>query len=95
MIYAVNNAGPSVLMFDQTKNKQLDVHVRFWKGGRIHWCYLESQFSKTQDILHDFRVSIVMPNKSKSVNVNLAVFFLFLNLSQSFHNELFYLKIIL
>ncbi len=55
-----------MLMFDEsfkqsTKYKQLDVHVCFWEAGcKSH--YLGSQFmghSRTEDLLHHFKVSIV------------------------------------
>ncbi|XP_035998777.1 uncharacterized protein LOC118564524 [Fundulus heteroclitus] len=63
LISAVNNAGPFVLMFDEsfnqsTKNKQLDVHVRFWEAGFVQSRFFGSQFmghSKAQDLLHHFK----------------------------------------
>ena len=57
-----------VLMFDEslnetTKNKQLDVHVRFWvsdeNGVHVQSRYLDSQFmghSTAQDLLTNFKV---------------------------------------
>ena len=53
-------------MFDEslnetTKNKQLDVHVRFWDEGRVQSRYLGSQFmghSTAQDLLSHLKVSI-------------------------------------
>ncbi|XP_028296859.1 uncharacterized protein LOC114458643 [Gouania willdenowi] len=53
------NKSPFVLMFDEslnetTKNKQLDVHVRFWDEGQVQSRYLGSQFmghSTAQDLL--------------------------------------------
>lgn len=53
-------------MFDEslnetTKNKQLDVHVRFWVEGRVQSRYLGSQFmghSTAQDLLSHLKVSI-------------------------------------
>ena len=60
------NKSPFVLMFDEslnetTKNKQLDVHVRFWDEGRVQSRYLGSQFmghSTAQDLLSHLKVSI-------------------------------------
>ena len=61
-----------VLMFDEslnetTKNKQLDVHVRFWvwdeNGARVQSRYLESQFmghSTAQDLLTHFKVCCII-----------------------------------
>nr|XP_054593005.1 zinc finger protein 112 [Nothobranchius furzeri] len=65
LISAANNAGPFVLMFDEsfnqsTKNKQLDVHIRFWEAGAVQSRYLGSQFvghSKAKDLLHHFKTS--------------------------------------
>ena len=60
-----------VLMFDEslnetTKNKQLDVHVRFWvsheNGVHMQSRYLNSQFmghSTTQDLLTHFKVGCI------------------------------------
>ena len=53
-------------MFDEslnetTKNKQLDVHVRFWDEGQVQSRYLGSQFmghSTAQDLLSHLKVSI-------------------------------------
>ncbi|KAL3063671.1 hypothetical protein OYC64_000077 [Pagothenia borchgrevinki] len=48
LVSKINN-GPFVLMFDEslnqtTKNKQLDLHVRFWEEEQVHSRYLGSQF---------------------------------------------------
>ena len=62
------NKSPFVLMFDEslnetTKNKQLDVHVRFWNEGQVQSRYLGSQFmghSTAQDLLSHLKVSMTL-----------------------------------
>ena len=68
------NQGTFVIMFDEsmnrtTKNKQLDLHVRYWvndeNGSRVQSRYLGSQYmghSTAEDLLEKFRVS-QQPNK--------------------------------
>lgn len=54
-----------VLMFDESlnetsKNKQLDLHVRYWGQDHVQSRYLGSQFmghGTAQDLLHHFKVS--------------------------------------
>lgn len=55
-------------MFDEslnetTKNKQLDVHVRFWNEGQVQSRYLGSQFmghSTAQDLLSQLKVRVII-----------------------------------
>ena len=68
------NQGTFVIMFDEstnrtTKNKQLDLHVRYWvndkNGSRVQSGYLGSQYmghSTAEDLLEKFKVS-QQPNK--------------------------------
>lgn len=68
LIDTINNAGPFVLMFDEslnksTKSKQLDVHVRFWQGDSVQSRYIGSQFlghGRADDLLHHIKVSIAI-----------------------------------
>lgn len=61
------NKSPFVLMFDEslnqtTKNKQLDVHVRFWDEGQVQSRYLGSEFmghSTAKDLLSHLKVSTI------------------------------------
>ena len=55
-----------VLLFDEsynavTKNKQIDIFVRYWNDQRVSSCYLQSNFMRhrrTQDILEHFPIGI-------------------------------------
>lgn len=61
-------SGPFVIMFDEslnraTKNKQLDLHIRYWDGEKVHSRYLGSQFmghSTANDLLKEVKVSSVL-----------------------------------
>ena len=49
LLEAINRERAHVLLFDEslnavTKNKQLDVHVRFWSNGMVVMRYLSSSF---------------------------------------------------
>lgn len=65
LIAEVKSSGPFVVMFDEslnytTKNKQLDLHVRFWKNNHVQSRFYGSQFlghATAQDLLHHFKVS--------------------------------------
>ncbi|XP_059415170.1 uncharacterized protein LOC132149789 [Carassius carassius] len=99
LITAVNNAGPFVLMFDEslnhsTKNKQLDVHVRFWEAGCVQSRYLGSQFmghSKSEDLLHHFKKCVHLLDLKHLISISMDgpnVNFKFLNNLQQEHGEL-------
>ena len=70
LVDGVNKAGQFVLMFDEsfnqsTKNKQLDIHVRYWEDDRFQSRYLGSQFlghSRAHDLLHHIKVSVSPSN---------------------------------
>ncbi|RXN05329.1 hypothetical protein ROHU_033474 [Labeo rohita] len=63
LIAEVKSSGPFVVMFDEslnhtTKNKQLDLHVRFWKNNHVQSRFYGSQFlghATAQDLLHHFK----------------------------------------
>lgn len=65
LVNSVNDAGPFVLMFDESlnksaKKKQLDIHVRVWKDDRVMSSYFGSQFlghAKAEDLLQHIKVS--------------------------------------
>lgn len=65
LVTAVNNAGPFVLMFEEslnesTKTKQLYLHVRYWEGECVQSRYFGSQFmghSRAEDLLEKIKVS--------------------------------------
>lgn len=61
----INEAGPFVIMFDESlnksaKKKQLDIHVRVWSDDRVTSSYFGSKFlghAKAEDLLHHIKVS--------------------------------------
>lgn len=65
LVSQINDAGPFVLMFDESlnksvKKKQLDIHVRVWKDDRVTSSYFGSQFlghAKAEDLLQHIKVS--------------------------------------
>ncbi|XP_072571938.1 uncharacterized protein [Paramormyrops kingsleyae] len=73
------NKSPFVLMFDEsinetTKNKQLDVHVRFWDEGQIQSRYLGSRFmghSTAQDLLSHLKECIDKLNLKDLVSISM------------------------
>lgn len=66
LIAEVNSSGTFIVMFDEslnhtTKNKQLDLHVRFWKNDHVQSRFYGSQFlghATAQDLLQHFKVSL-------------------------------------
>lgn len=65
LIAEVQCSGTFIVMFDEslnhtTKNKQLDIHVRFWKNVQLR--FYGSQFLghvTTQDLLRHFKASLL------------------------------------
>ncbi|XP_070400940.1 uncharacterized protein [Nothobranchius furzeri] len=99
LISAANNAGPFVLMFDEsfnqsTKNKQLDVRIRFWDAGAVQSRYLGSQFvghSKAKDLLHHFKDCVRLLDTKNLLSISMDgpnVNLKFLNDFQQEHAEL-------
>ncbi|XP_063750379.1 uncharacterized protein LOC134871567 isoform X2 [Eleginops maclovinus] len=73
------NKSPFVLMFDEslnetTKNKQLDVHVRFWDEGQVQSRYLGSRFmghSTAQDLLSHLKECMDKLNLKDLVSISM------------------------
>ncbi|KAK5848715.1 hypothetical protein PBY51_006307 [Eleginops maclovinus] len=74
-----DNKSPFVLMVDEslnetTKNKQLDVHVRFWDVGQVQSRYLGSQFmghSTAQDLLSHLKECMDKLNLRDLVSISM------------------------
>lgn len=66
LVAEVSSSRAFVVMFDEslnrtTKNKQLDLHVRFWKDDHVQSRFYGSQFlghATAQDLLQHFKVSV-------------------------------------
>ncbi|XP_063761275.1 uncharacterized protein LOC134878988 isoform X2 [Eleginops maclovinus] len=73
------NKSPFVLMFDEslnetTKNKQLNVHVRFWDEGQVQSRYLGSRFmghSTAQDLLSHLKECMDKLNLKDLVSISM------------------------
>ncbi|XP_041865027.1 uncharacterized protein LOC121654791 [Melanotaenia boesemani] len=79
LIKSVNDAGPYVLMFDESMNqslkqKQLDIHIRFWKDDRVMSSYFGSQFlghARAEDLLQNIKECIVQLNLRHLLSVSM------------------------
>ncbi|XP_067268442.1 uncharacterized protein [Chanodichthys erythropterus] len=89
-----------VLMFDESlnetsKNKQLDLHVRYWGQDHVQSRYLGSQFmghGTAQDLLHHFKGCALQLDLQKLLSVSMDgpnVNCKFLELLQQEHHEQF------
>lgn len=65
LVEAINNAGPYVIMFDESlnqssKKKQMDIHIRFLEDGCVRSRYFGSQFlghGRADDLLQHIKVN--------------------------------------
>ncbi|KAM8766754.1 uncharacterized protein AB9X84_005877 isoform 1-T1 [Acanthopagrus schlegelii] len=98
------NQGTFVIMFDEsmnrtTKNKQLDLHVRYWvndeNGSRVQSRYLGSQYmghSTAEDLLEKFKECTKELNLRNMLSLSMdgpSVNWKFVNLLQKEHAEQF------
>ncbi|XP_063766097.1 uncharacterized protein LOC134882380 [Eleginops maclovinus] len=99
LVEAINNAGPYVLMFDESlnqssKKKQMDIHIRFLEDGCVRSRYFGSQFlghGRADDLLQHIKECVAKLNMRQLLSVGMDgpnVNFKLLDLLQKEHAEL-------
>ncbi|XP_051794672.1 uncharacterized protein LOC127530885 isoform X2 [Acanthochromis polyacanthus] len=79
LVKSVNDAGPFVLMFDESlnesaKKKQLDIHVRMWKDDRVTLSYFGSQFlgrARAEDLLQHVKECVAQLNMIHLLSISM------------------------